>query len=300
MSQDPPTPPESEQPTPETPTPTPPPPPSRPPGGWRGVAIATLRSAIDLLEAAIVKLEAEPTPTVAGLPAQTPISRILAPIRAVLPASLNRGLSDWGLTGAIALILVVVTWTTTTLLSPKPSEVARVPPTTPPEVTEIPPATLPDATQIPPVTPPEVTEIPPLEPEFPPEETAPPEFSQPEEFPPVTTEPPPVETIPPPLTPEQSLIAAIQDRLAQVTTQYADVPIASIQANFDASRLLVKISNEWYNLSASRQDKLAAQMLERARELDFTIVQIIDTQGSLVARSPVVGSQMIIVKRQNS
>jgi hypothetical protein len=252
---------------------------------------------IQLLEGVVETLEAEPmtpseTPTqvrIEGLGVErqpTVLSQILAPIRALLPRALNQTLSDWGLTGAIALIVVIITWTTTSVLFPKPAEVAQVPPPASSEVSEMPP------TEFPPVS-----EIPTPAPELPPVQKEPPPVIPPKEAPQPKKVPPVVETPPAPLTPEQTLIAAIQSQVAQVTED-ADIPIASIQANFGASQLLVRISNEWYNITASRQDKLASQIFDRGKELDFRTVEIADSQGNLLARSPVVGTKMIIVKRQ--
>jgi hypothetical protein len=301
MSQDPPTPPESD---PQTGTPadsaTPVSPMSkRPPSGLKAVAIATLRSTIQLLEGVVETLEADPTPSsqtptpvrIEGLGVErqpTLLSQILAPIRALLPTALNQTLSDWGLTGAIVLIVFLITWTTSRALLPKPPEVAQVPSPSSSEVFKAPPADLPPSSEFPTQAPelPPAQKEPPLSP--PPKTIAP----QPKKSPPV------VESPPAPLTPEQTLIAAIQNQVAQVTQEYADIPIISIQANFGASQLLVQISDEWYNITASRQDKLADQIFARGKELDFRTVEIADSQGDLLARSPVVGSRMIIVKRQ--
>lgn len=299
MSQDPPTPPESDPqiPTPANASPPVPPAPKPPPSGFKALAIATLRSLIQLLEGVVETLETEPIPP-SPTPAQvrieglgverqpTILSQILAPIRALLPTALNQTLSDWGLTGAIALIVVVITWTTTSVLFPKPAEVAQVPFPTSSEVSEMPPAEFPP-----------VSEVPTTAPEFPPVQKEPPPIISPKETIRPKKAPFVVEKPPAPLTPEQTLIAAIQSQVAQVTED-ADIPIASIQANFGASQLLVRISDEWYNITASRQDKLASQIFERGKELDFRTVEIADSQGNLLARSPVVGSRMIIVKRQ--
>ena len=113
--------------------------------------------------------------------------------------------------------------------------------------------------------------------------------------------PQPVEVIPPPqpeLTPEQSLVASIQQQVAEITDRYGNGLIQSIEANFMASRLMVKVSDRWYELKESQQNKLADEILRRSRELDFSKLEITDLQGTLVARNPVVGSNMVILKRQ--
>ena len=61
--------------------------------------------------------------------------------------------------------------------------------------------------------------------------------------------------------------------------------------------LIVELSNDWYDLNAEEQDKLANQMFEQAQGLDFSKLQVINSQGRMVARSPAIGSEMIILER---
>jgi hypothetical protein len=180
----------------------------------------------------------------------------LAKVRSLLPAAWNEKLSDWGLTGAIAGIVVVLLVTTAALLPETPAQVAKAPPNT-------------------------------IE--------APPELKAPEPPQPVEVETPP----PPELTPEQSLIAGIQNQVAEITNRYGNGLIQSIEANFEASRLIVKVSDGWYDLKESQQNKLADEILRRSNELDFSKLQITDLKETLLARSPVVGSNMVILKRQD-
>ncbi len=53
----------------------------------------------------------------------------------------------------------------------------------------------------------------------------------------------------------------------------------------------------WYSLEKSQQDKLAADILQRSQELNFTHLKIVDSQEKMIARSPVVGNEMIIFHR---
>ncbi|HHP7245572.1 MAG TPA: hypothetical protein ACFE0H_12880 [Elainellaceae cyanobacterium] len=102
------------------------------------------------------------------------------------------------------------------------------------------------------------------------------------------------------LTPEQSLIAAIQEEVAEITSQYADGLIQSVQANFRSSRLTANVSDNWYKLPNSRQDQLANEMLNRASALEFKALDLLDSQGNLLARSPVIGSTMIVLHRSHT
>jgi hypothetical protein len=186
----------------------------------------------------------------------------LSQVRRLLPQGLNEKLSDWVLTGAIAGILVALLWTIVALLPPNPSPVAQEPPKS---------------------------------------VTAPSELETPEQSQPVTEAPSP-EPSPPPqpnLTPEQSLVAAIQNQVAEITQQYGSGLIQSVEANFLQSRLIVRVSDEWYNLPESEQNALADEILSRSGELDFSKLEMTDLDGELLARSPVVGTNMVVLKRQH-
>ena len=111
------------------------------------------------------------------------------------------------------------------------------------------------------------------------------------------TAPKPVEIAPPPpLTPEQSLIAGIQNQVAEITNRLGGSLVKSVQANFASSILTVKVAEDWYRLSEEEQNQLANQMWKEANSLDFSKLEIANLEGKLIARSPVVGSEMIILE----
>ena len=99
------------------------------------------------------------------------------------------------------------------------------------------------------------------------------------------------------LTPEQNLIAAIQNRVTEITQDYSDDLIVSVEADFKQNSLMVILSNLWYELSESRQDKLVNDILKRSRRLDFQKLAIKNTEGTLIARNPVIGNTAIILQR---
>lgn len=108
-----------------------------------------------------------------------------------------------------------------------------------------------------------------------------------------------IETVEPKivLTPEQNLIAAIQNRVTEITQDYAEDLIVSVEADFTENSLSVILSNLWYELSESRQNKLANDILKRSRKLDFQKLAIENTEGDLIARNPVIGNTAIILHR---
>ena len=110
----------------------------------------------------------------------------------------------------------------------------------------------------------------------------------------------------PVLTPEQTLIAIVENQITEVTNSLSEDSkdqvfpndlINSVQADFASSTLTLKISDDWYSLKQPQQNKVAADILERSKELDFTHLEITDSKNKLIARNPVVGNEMIIFKR---
>jgi hypothetical protein len=258
---------------------------------WKTKTIQILKGAIAVLETTVEKLETESPP---GDVSRNWWSRLLAKIRSYLPANLSAKLSDTALTGAIAIFAVILVWATSTVFTGKPTEIATTPPTSPTPLTS--PSPEPSPTEEP-----TVAETPqPVEEEEPtpiPEETTPPPEPEPEVTP---TPTPTIDNQPATvlLTPEQILIATIENQVAEVSDRFASGLIKSIQANFLTSNLDIKISDDWYTLSESEQNKLAAEILQRSQELDFTHLEISDSQNRLVARNPVVGTEMVIFRRQ--
>ena len=117
---------------------------------------------------------------------------------------------------------------------------------------------------------------------------------QPIPTPEVIPEPQPIPILK--LTPEETLIAAIKNQVAEISDRFASGLIQSIQANFRTSNLTVKINDDWYTLPESEQKQLAGEILQRSQELDFTHLEIIDSQDKLIARNPVVGNEIIIFR----
>ncbi len=264
------------------------------PSALQTQSVKLLRGIIQLSENAIARIESSPPVDATNNFAQVQQfwSAILAPIRFLLPRNLSEKLSDLGLTGIIAGLLAVVVWTTT--LFSHPPQVAIIPPE------PVPVVTTPEPEQT--ITPPEL--IAPAEESKPTEVIPTPEIE--------VTPTPEIEVTPIPeeiaptlkveLTPEQSLIASIQEQITQASApgnglRISDGLIQSVQANFAGGSLVIQVKDDWYSLGQSEQDKLAQKLLNEAQQLDFTHLEITNYQGTLLARSPVVGTNMIVFKR---
>lgn len=205
-------------------------------------------------------------------------------VRSLLPVSANAKLSDPMLNAGLAAILIVVIGLTVNSFSAKPPQkVAKAP---------IPAAQLSPTFDdfVAPGTaksPEAIAQSEPISPKF---KSKLPDLAAPKK-------PEPVEIIPPLLTPEQSLIAAIQTQVADITNRLGGGLVKSVQADFSIGLLTVQVAEDWYKLSDVEQNQLASQMWKEANSLDFSKLQIANLEGKLIARSPVVGSEMIILER---
>ncbi|MBO1047223.1 MAG: hypothetical protein HEQ10_05485 [Dolichospermum sp. DEX182a] len=255
---------------------------------WKTAIIQVLRGTIGVLETTVVKLETE---TPANSQKKTNfLSRwdgFLRTFRLFLPSNISNNVSDTVLTGIFAVIFVVTIGISTFTFIPKSAEVATVTPVE--EV--IPPKS---------VLEPEVIPTPVIEPE-----AIPTPVVEPEAIPTPVIETEPTPTPVRELTPEQTLLAAIENQFSDISISVKNTKdkniisqlIKPLQANFRTSDLTVKISDIWYDLEKSQQDKLAAEILQRSQELNFIHLEVVDFQEKIIARSPVVGNEMIIFNR---
>ena len=255
---------------------------------WKTTIIQVLRGTIGVLETTVVKLETEtPNDTQKKTNFLSRWDGFLRTFRLFLPSSISNNVSDMFLTGIFAVIFVVTIGITGFLLIPKSStQVAIVPPVE--EVTATTPIVTPEPTPIPIVTPePTLTPI-------------------------VIPEPTPTPIVE--LTPEQVLLAAIENqfmapgllrKLSEISVLVKNTKdknlisqlIKPLKANFRTSDLTIKVGDIWYKLAKSEQDKLAREILKRSQELNFIHLEVVDFQNKIIARSPVVGKEMIIFKR---
>lgn len=102
-----------------------------------------------------------------------------------------------------------------------------------------------------------------------------------------------------PLTPEQGLLAVIQQELMDLEGLYPPQLLQRIEPNFLASRLTVTIGTNWKQLSAKQQQNLLDTLWQRAQKLSFAQLRLYDTDGNLIARSPVVGQEMVVLQSLN-
>lgn len=281
--------------------------------------IGTLRSTSRFLEQSATRLESaqEPNPILLkvttgatfALERVAPLwNKLLTLIRDRLPADLNRQFGDRTLSSILIGSIVVLFWFTSSLFSAKPAQpvqVATRPPVTiPAEPTQFPtdlsaPEAAPEVVSAPVIEEP-VAEIPLEEPaieekpiaEVPLVEPSPEPIIEP--IVEAAPEPPPA----PELTPEQKQIAAIQTQVMEISDRFIGGLVTSVEPQIDRDRLKVRVSEDWYRFSSDQQDRFANELWEKSQSIELPKLEITDAQGGLIARPPIVGDSMIILKRK--
>jgi hypothetical protein len=121
---------------------------------------------------------------------------------------------------------------------------------------------------------------------------------------PVATQPAPTMPAQPPLapqiSPEQAFIDAITAQLSDITSQYPDDIVRSLSVDLARDRLIVQLNPAWYSIDDELQNSLTDRMWQQAQANHFSKLEIQDSQGISIARSPVVGKHPIILQRRQS
>jgi hypothetical protein len=107
-------------------------------------------------------------------------------------------------------------------------------------------------------------------------------------------------TIAPQISPEQAFIEAIQTQLSDITSQYPDDIIQTLEVDVARDRLIVRLNPVWYLIGDDRQNSITDRMWLQAKANYFTKLELQDIRGVSIARSPVVGQHMIILQRRQN
>ena len=97
-------------------------------------------------------------------------------------------------------------------------------------------------------------------------------------------------------TPEQKAIASIDKQIETVLVNYNKAGIAKIEPNFVADTLTIQLAEDWQELDRETKEKMTNEWLEESRKFEFKKLAIIDREGTLVARSPIIGKNIVILK----
>ncbi len=99
-----------------------------------------------------------------------------------------------------------------------------------------------------------------------------------------------------PLTSAEIEIAKIQTQVADVAKQYGEDLFSSVQTDFKRGRLIVALTDSWYQLSAGQKTQLVNDLQTRTRSLNFKKLFVADAANHLIARTPVTGNEIIILR----
>lgn len=89
----------------------------------------------------------------------------------------------------------------------------------------------------------------------------------------------------------------IQSALVAASTPYVEDLILSVAPDPSSHHLTLKVSSAWYDLEPQQQDQLVQDLLNSSQRFQFNKLEIKDSQNDLLARTPVVGDQIVIFRR---
>ena len=99
-------------------------------------------------------------------------------------------------------------------------------------------------------------------------------------------------------TPEQNLVAVLNNKVSELIDSYPQDLVQTVSVDLPASSLLVKVTDNWYDLDAAERDSLGNEILARARAFQFQNLELRDDSGTLVARNPIIGENIIILPNE--
>ena len=99
------------------------------------------------------------------------------------------------------------------------------------------------------------------------------------------------------LTPEENLIVSIQNKVNNLMINHHGTLVDKVEIDFTKNCLMLFVNAEWYNLSAKEQDGWAEEIFSYAQTLNFLKLTNKNIENTVLARSPVVGKQVVIFRR---
>ncbi len=99
------------------------------------------------------------------------------------------------------------------------------------------------------------------------------------------------------LSPEAQKRSKLRQDLDVIAGSLVDNAIVGIRPQFSTHSLTITLNDRWYNTPALTQDKLANSLLVIAQGKGFKQLQLESADGTLLARSPVVGEGMVVLQR---
>jgi hypothetical protein len=85
----------------------------------------------------------------------------------------------------------------------------------------------------------------------------------------------------------------LQAKLIQGLPRSLPPLIQRIQVNFALQELTIHLTDQWDTLTSLEQHQFVETLRTQARKLDFPHLQVVDEQGTLQARTAIVGQGII-------
>lgn len=98
-----------------------------------------------------------------------------------------------------------------------------------------------------------------------------------------------------PISPEETLITAVRSQFSTLASQYPAGLISNLELDNERQLAIVTLGNLWASLTGEQQQQVAQSLWQQARVYQMAKVEMRSSAGNLLARSPVVGSDMVIV-----
>jgi hypothetical protein len=120
---------------------------------------------------------------------------------------------------------------------------------------------------------------------------------KPSPAPKVAKSPMPVAKAPVASAPQAQVPVAVQKQVLAIAQNYGENLIQNMQSNSQAGRLVLELSEGWYQLATDQQDRLAGELLAMGQKLRLPAVILADSTNHLIARPATVGKSIIILRR---
>jgi hypothetical protein len=217
-----------------------------------------------------------------------------------LPANLQE-LTERFLTVAVITTVVVIYWFFSSLTSGKPAVAKQPAVSAKPVLTRPVPQRITQRPRVQPSVAPAPSIKPTVQPSMAPAPAVKPTVVAqpivPVPQPKVVTEPPMVVAEPVTVPSPGIDLAEIQAKLSSEVASLGDGLVNSVKTANEDRQLKVALGSGWDSLSGADQQEVAQKLWGRSQKLDFKKIELFNGNNTLVARSPVVGTKVIMLQK---
>jgi antitoxin component of MazEF toxin-antitoxin module len=99
----------------------------------------------------------------------------------------------------------------------------------------------------------------------------------------------------PAISPEAELVQSVQSKLQAVASKYPAGLISNLELAEEQQLAIVVVSNQWFNLTPAQRQQTAQSLWQQAVDYQMTRLEVRAMDDRLLARSPVVGGEAIVL-----